>query len=133
MLMWSIPWGLVGAAIGTVIRVTGVFEIFSRSPDWPLPLLFGVLGAVVGAVNGLVFAVLLMLSERNRRISELRVLRVGGLAALASAATIYIVFRQPIFAAIGAVLGFAGGALSLRLAARPESRAVPTKAGKPEG
>lgn len=122
MAIWSVLWALLGAAIGAAVNLgaAGVV-VFQTSPDWPLPILFGTVGLIVGAINGLVFAGLLMLAERNRRISEMRATRVGLWAALASAATTYLLFSEPMFAAVAGVLGFVGGALALRVASRGET------------
>lgn len=119
MLIWSILWAVLGLLVGLLINL-GSFAGFYVTTEFPGGIMLATVavGAIIGAVSGLVFGVLLMLAERNRRISDMRVSRVGLWAALASVAPAYFVFQNPIFVAVAGVLSFAGGALALRLAAR---------------
>ena len=125
MLMWSILWATIGLAVGLVFRF-GTFGTFSVSTDFPGGIVpaAAAAGAITGAVIGFVFACLLMLAERNRGISEMRASRIGLWAAIAAAGTTYLFLPEPTLAAVAGVLGFGGGALALRLAARGEKPEV---------
>jgi hypothetical protein len=125
MLIWSIPWAALGLSIALAV-IAGAFGSMSITTDFPGGLVPGltVAGAIVGAINGLVFALLLMLAERNHDLAQMRLTRVGLCGAIGSAATIQLIFSTPVWTGVAAVLGFAGGALALRLAARPASASL---------
>jgi hypothetical protein len=124
MLLWSVPWTVLGALIGLVL-VSDPFQstfgvtVFGH-PNFPggLPTALALLGSLVGAINGLVFGLLLMLGERKRAFTELRQHRVGLWAAVATAATVYLGVESLPVAGIAAACGFVGGAIALRLARR---------------
>jgi hypothetical protein len=121
MLIWSVPWAALGLIAGLAFSA-GAFAGLSVETNFPGGIVpaMATAGAITGAINGLVFGVLLMLGERNRRISEMRASRVGLWSALASTATMYLGLGELVPVAAAGVLGFVGGVLALRIAARGE-------------
>jgi hypothetical protein len=128
MLLWSAPWAAFGALIG-VAYLLGLFPgTVIRGPAIPggLPVTLGLAGAIVGAVNGLVFGVLIMIAERKHAVSELRASRIGAWAAVATGGTVLMISQVPLVAAACGVIGFLAGVLALRAAQR-EGRADATR------
>jgi hypothetical protein len=121
MLIWSVPWALFGALIG-LAYVLGLFpnNISIMGPRVPggLPVGLAAAGAIVGALNGLAFGVVLMAAERRHRLAELRAGRIGAWAAFATGATIYLLSGSLTIAVVTAAVGFIVGIVGLRLAQR---------------
>ena len=73
-LTWAIGWALAGLGIGVASRLLPglpwgrIFEVF----DAPLPAL-----AIPGFIGGVLFAVVLGIAARGRRIDQLSMLRFG--------------------------------------------------------
>jgi hypothetical protein len=118
MLIWAVPWALVGLAFGIILAS---MENVGVSPD-PGPLgvpgLLALIGAMVGAVNGLVFALFVLTAERNRTVETLHVGRVGLWGALASGGIATFVLGLTPFTLATAVLGFAAAASMAYVARR---------------
>jgi len=116
MFFWAIPWALLGVGVGLAFTLGFIsYDIAPRIYGGP-PVLLGLAGAILGAVNGLSFALLLLLAERNRGLDSLKAWRVGAWGALATSATIWLALREPIIALAFAVPGFLAGASALWLA-----------------
>lgn len=123
MLIWSVPWAALGLLVGLAFSA-GAFARIAVSTNFPggiVPATTAA-GAITGAVIGFVFACLLMLAERNHRISEMRARRVGLWSALASTTTTYLLLWEPKLAAVAGVLGFVGGFVALRIASRGQEK-----------
>ena len=117
MFFWAIPWAIFGVAVGFAFKLGYIpYDIVAPRIVGGLPALFGLAGAILGAVNGLSFALLLLLAERNRGLESLRAWRVGAWGALATALTIWLALREPVVACVSAVPGFLAGASALWLA-----------------
>jgi hypothetical protein len=85
MLGVAITWGAVWAAVFALIAfVIGIFDPDSIDPgEGPLPI--SGIGAVFGAVSGIVFGVLLALAERRKTLEDLSLIRVALWGAVATA------------------------------------------------
>lgn len=74
-LIWGLAWGIVGGAI-----MEGIVDPHGEILDmWPQAL------TVPGFLLGVVFAVMLSLTDRRRRFDELSIRRFAGLGAVAGA------------------------------------------------
>jgi len=118
MLTWSVGGGILGAIGGAAIWL-GVRLVNGDAMHLPsLVLGMGLVGAIVGAVSGLAFALSLLVAERRRSFEELRAWRTGALGSASALAMGWLVSRDPTFAAICATLGFGAAATSLVVARR---------------
>jgi hypothetical protein len=121
MLIWSVPWAVFGALIGIayVLRLLPA-HVTIMGPRVPggLPVGLALAGAIIGALNGLAFGVILMTAERRHRLADLRTGRIGAWAALATGVTIYLLTSSLPIAIVTAAIGFMVGIVGLRLARR---------------
>lgn len=78
---WGTVWGAVFALIALAV---GVIDPDSIDPG-ETPLRIAGLGAVFGAVSGIVFGVLLSVAERRKTLRELSLVRVALWGAVAAA------------------------------------------------
>jgi hypothetical protein len=76
------------------------------------------IGAVVGAMNGLGFAMMLLVAERRSTFETLRLSRVGTWGAVATGGVVGLLFQSLPVALGAAAIGFLGAAGSLALARR---------------
>lgn len=125
VLVMGVVWAGGGAAIGGIIEllaniVPGGFSFASRVDMWPQTL------AIPGFIAGILFAILLMIGARHRRLDELSLPAITGLGAAAGVllGMIAMLIGAPLaFVAITALFGALGGTVSLgvvRLAGRRE-------------
>jgi hypothetical protein len=121
--LWAIPWSAFGLVAGVAYKLglfpTG-FVFFGPSILGGIVGTLGIAGAIVGAVNGAVFATLLLVAERKHHLGDLRAGRTGIWGGLATGATVLLILGSPYIAAGTAVIGFLAGAGSVRLAQRGE-------------
>src|ERR1044071_2194750 len=68
-LTWGVAWGFVGGVPRWVLGI---------ETDVPIPLLFGVFGTIAGVI----FSVVLMLTERHRRLDQLSLPRFAAWGAV---------------------------------------------------
>jgi hypothetical protein len=123
MLIWSVPWALAGLAVG--LALAGMDLNVSPDPGWlGVPGLLAMIGAAVGAANGLVFALFVLAAERNRTVETLRVGRIGLWGALASGGIAAFLFGSTVVALGTAALGFGAAASMAYVARRSARRAV---------
>ncbi len=86
--LWAVTWGLVGIAIGLVKWYRGdLFDVFPVPATFALRLILerSEWFVVVGAINGLLFALVLALAERRQSVATLSLARFalwGGVATL---------------------------------------------------
>lgn len=116
----AITGGACGALWGLIlVLLPGPKEITVR-PDFPgaVMLVPTALSAVVGALSGAAFGILLMVAERGRGVDELRAYRVAAWSALPSIITLRLVGGSWELAAIGGALAAAIGAGATWLAKR---------------
>jgi hypothetical protein len=107
--------GLIpGIQIGTTIPIPG-----------GLPVAMGLVGAIIGAINGLTFGGLLLATERGKKVDDIKGWRFAVLSALATAATLGVMFQSGVAAGIGGALGAVGGMGALWLARRARGEAEP--------
>ena len=126
ILVGAATWGLLGLAVGLAILVAvrlgplGGFFI-STSPRIPGGLLgfTTVLGVIVGAINGLMFGLLLLAAERGHAIDRIPWWRFGLWGAAATGATAWLATQTPVIGAACAVLGGVASVGALVLAKRP--------------
>lgn len=120
----AVAGGVAGTILGLIfLLVAGPKEI-TVTPRFPgavvvLPALWL---ALVGAVSGGVFGVLLMLAERGRGIENLRMPRVAMWAALATAPAIRLAGWSWTTVALGSVVSAALGAGATWIAKRGAAR-----------
>lgn len=125
VLVMGVVWAGGGALIGGVIEllaniIPGGFPFASRVDMWPQTL------AIPGFIAGIIFAGLLMIGARHRRLDELSLPMIAGWGAAAGAllGVIAMTIGAPLgFIGITALFGALGGSLSLgvaRLAGRGE-------------
>ena len=117
MLLWAVPWALISLAVGFALARASHISVWP-DPGWlGIPGLLGSIGAAVGAVNGLVFALLVLAAERNRTVETLDVGRLGLWGALASGGIVTLLMGPGVIAVGAAALGF-GAAASMAYVAR---------------
>lgn len=115
---------LTGAAAGLALGLAFLLvpgpKTITVKPEFPgaVVLLPAVLFALVGAVSGGAFGMLLMLAERGRAIAELRAHRVAVWAAVPSAAALRLAGASWPLVAIGTGVGAGIGAAATLLAKR---------------
>lgn len=118
VVVMGLVWAGGGAAIGGVIEllaniIPGGFAFASRVDMWPQTL------AIPGLIAGIIFAALLMVGARHRRLDELSLPMIAGWGAAAGAlmGMIAMTIGAPLgFIAITALFGALGGSLSLGVA-----------------
>ena len=123
MLLWAVPWALIGLVVGIALARMDAGDEVVLDPEWPSVVgILAVIGAAIGAVNGLVFALLVLAAERNRTVETLHVGRIGLWGALATGVIAALVFKFVFgVAAIAlgtAALGFAAAASMAYVARR---------------
>jgi hypothetical protein len=127
-LLWAMAWGMAGVVLGFIVALADVGNFILVAPD--AMSFVGFVMGVYGAVGGLVFASVMMLLERRRRLEDLSLRRVaawgaiGGMglpAAVIAAAPIPIALGTFGGLAVTGALGAACSAGTLALARRPVS------------
>lgn len=120
-LLACIPWTVLGLIAGVVLQ----FHLIPRLyffPSYPLPggviVVGGLVGAIIGAINGLTFGALLLAAERGRSLDDVRGWRFAAWGTLATAGTLGLIFHSVIAAGVGGVFGAIGGMGALWLARR---------------
>jgi hypothetical protein len=126
LLATTLGGTLVGGIAGTLLALVALFV---PGPTTVTPHFFGssiivpaFLGAVLGALSGATFGLLLMVAERGRRIAELRASRVALWAALASAVAVRLTGTSWSLVVIGSGIGAGVGATATLLAKRAADR-----------
>lgn len=130
MVLWAVPWTVLGLVLG-ILAYFGLFgEVAVAPPAERVPLIIAaaLVGLVTGLVNGLIFALLLLIAERGRGIGALRPWRFAVWGALASGVTGAAFTQNPYFALVFALLGAAGGLLALALTKAGGGRDVAAEA-----
>jgi hypothetical protein len=137
MLVWAIPWALAGTALGLLLKLRGGYqyqrlETYLSLPGMPAwvggPIGFlATGGALVGAVNGLLFAIAVVAAHRRHRdVTSIPLWRFAGIGGVATGATAALVLHMPlVLAGAAAVLGAFSGAAILAVAQRGNRRAIP--------
>ena len=124
-----VPWTLLGVITGVVFQldlIPGVHAALGHPVPGGLVTVCTLVGAMVGAVNGLTLSGLVLAAERGKTIDELRRWRFAAWGAIATAGTLGLFFQSPLGASIGGVLG-AGAALgTLSIARRVRATQVPS-------
>jgi lipid-A-disaccharide synthase-like uncharacterized protein len=120
-------WAGLGFLFGIMVRFRLLPGIeVHLGPRDPLGVIatLTLLGAVVGFVNGLTFAILVTVTERGRTVAELRSWRVALWTAIAHGVGLhYFLFPStPILVVIGAGLGALTSVALLHLARHGEAR-----------
>lgn len=117
----TIPWAAVGLFAGLAFQfglVPGVVVFLNSRIPGGLVAACTLVGATVGAVNGLTLSGLILATERGKNLEDLRAWRFAAWGALATAATLGLFFQSPVVAALGAVLGAGAGSAALSAARR---------------
>jgi len=116
-----IPWTAVGFLTGLVFRLGLIPDVYVELGN-PFPggivAAFTVVGAIVGVINGLTLAGIVLATERGKKIEDLRMWRFATWGAVATAGTLGLFFGSLTAAGIGGVLGAAAGIASLKAARR---------------
>ena len=124
-----IPWTALGLLTGVGFQfdlIPGVHAGLGRPVPGGFLTVCTLVGAVIGAVNGLVFSSLVLATERGKNVEQLRGWRLALWGAVATGGTLELLFQSPMTAVIGGVVG-AGGALAALWAAR-RARVGPAQA-----
>jgi hypothetical protein len=127
-----IPWTALGLLVGVVFRLHLIPNLdigLGRPIFGGLVGAFMLVGAIVGVINGLSLSGLVLMTERGKKVEDLRTWRFATWGAIATAGTLGLLFQSLIGAGIGAVLG-AGAAMATLSVAR---RARVTQGGGEDG
>jgi len=116
----ALAGGIAGFGLGLIFLLVPGPKTITIVPQLPGAVLVvpALWGAVVGALSGAAFGVLLMLAERGRGIADLRAYRVATWAAVASVAALRLGGGSWPLVALGGGLGAAIGAAATWLAKR---------------
>lgn len=130
LLLAAAGGALVGGVFGTTWALLAVMVADSNAditvtPNFPgavfvVPLVWG---AMLGAVSGATFGLLLMVAERGRGIAQLRRARVALWAAVSAAVALRLGGGSWALVGIGSVIGAAIGAAGISLAKRGGAKA----------
>jgi hypothetical protein len=130
LLVAAAGGALVGGALGTAWALLAVLlpepKTITVVPQFPgavfvVPLVWG---AVLGALSGVAFGILLMVAERGRGVAELRPLRLALWAAVASAVALWLGGGSWMLVVLGSAIGAGIGAAATALAKRGAAPAV---------
>ena len=130
-LLWAFFWGILGLLLGLVLARTPIHvgEPLGRQD---LPVLLAIVGVILGAGAGLLFAILVLVGERGRTIENLRGSRLALSGALAGAAVAIPVWGSWQAALVLAALAGLAGWLAARVAQRSHARhQTPTSSDQP--
>jgi hypothetical protein len=118
MALWAVPWTLLGLAMGIVARLGAFGQVYVAAPFERVPLVVAasLVGLVTGLVNGMIFALVLLVAERGRGIATLRPWRFAIWGAIASGVPGAAFTQNPYVTVIFAVIGALAGLLALALA-----------------
>ena len=114
-----VPWTAVGLLTGLVFKLNLIPDVFvelGRPFPGGIVAAFAAVGAIVGVVNGLTLSGIVVATERGKKIEDLRMWRFATWGAVATAATLGLLFQSPLAAGIGAVLGAGAGVGALSAA-----------------
>jgi hypothetical protein len=115
------PWAAIGLVVGVVFRldlIPSIHVALGRPVPGGLVGACTLVGAMVGAVNGLTLSALVMATERGKSIEQLRPWRFATWGAVATAGTLGLFFQSLTGAAVGAVLGAVAAVAALAAARR---------------
>jgi len=132
ILLGAAMWGLLGLVVGLAIVAAGRIGLLGviylgTSPPIPggVPGATTLLGAIVGAINGFMFAVLLLAAERGHAIDGIPWWRFGLWGAAATGVATWLMTQTPLIAGACAVLGGVASIGALALAKRAGERPDP--------
>lgn len=130
-LPWSFPWALAALALVAFVRVRGKgyqqrrLEALMVHADWPTWAggvwgYFAARGALIGVMNGLLFAVVIAIAvRRGTKVEQLATWKFALLGAIATGATASVLmYMPPVMSVSAAILGAVSGAAYLALAKR---------------
>jgi hypothetical protein len=116
-----IPWTALGLLVGIVLRL-GLIPGVYATVRWPIPggivTALALAGAITGIINGVTFSGLVLATERGKAVADLRGWRFALWGAVATAATLGLVFQSLLGAAIGGAVGAVAGIVALAAARR---------------
>ena len=120
MVGGALAGGAAGAVLGLIFLLAPGPKVITIVPAFPGAVLIvpAAWGAVIGAMSGGAFGVLMMSAERGRGVDELRAYRVAAWAAVASAAALRLGGASWTLVALGTALAAAIGAGATWLAKR---------------
>src|SRR5262245_17076747 len=124
-----VPWTALGFLAGLVFQldlIPGVHAGLGRPIPGGLVTVCTLIGAMIGAINGLTLSGLVLATERGKKLEDLRAWRFATWGGVATAGTLALLFHSPIVAGIGAVLGAGAGVAALSAARRANARLVGT-------
>ena len=129
MLLGAATWAMLGLLVGlallAVVRLGLTGLILASSVPGGLIGATTLGGAIIGAINGFALGVVVLAAERGHAVERIPWWRFGLWGAAATAATAWLLSRNPLIAAVCAVLGGGAGIAALAIARRP----VVTRAG----
>ncbi len=93
----SIPWTAIGLLTGLVFRLGLIPDVYVELGS-PFPgglvAAFTAAGAIVGVINGLTLAGIVLATERGKKIEDLRMWRFATWGAVATAGTLGLFFES---------------------------------------
>jgi len=116
-----IPWSALGLVTGIVFQfnlLPGVQFGYGGSVPGGLVTICTLVGAVVGAMNGVIFSSIVLATECGKQLAELRASRFALWGALATGGTFGLLLRSPLAAGLGVLAGAIGGIATLSLSRR---------------
>jgi hypothetical protein len=118
-----VPSTVLGALTGLAVQVGAVPGL--HVSDLMVP--GATLGALVGAVAGLTYSVLILAAERNTPFEQLRPGRFAIWGGLGMATSVGFLFHNPLVAAAAGLLGAVAAPAMLAIARRatPDASALP--------
>ena len=122
----ALAGAVAGATFGLIVLLMPGPKEITIQPQFPgaLVVLPALLLGIAGALGGGAFAVLVMLAERGRGVSDVRIHRVAVFAAVASASAIRLVGWSWTTVALGSIVSAAIGTGATWLAKRSAARAM---------
>ena len=112
--------------------IPGLFMSVNSPTFQNLYVASAVLGGGFGAINGLLFGVLVLATERNRSVDEVRTRRFIALGAVASAGVTGLLCGNAWVALAASIVGGTSSAATLWIARRATMRALPSTPGVQE-
>ena len=119
-VLWTIPWAVLGLAIGLWLTFGQSEFVVTATLAIPggLPAVTALAGAIAGALNGLVFSLLVAVGERRGSVERIRPWRFALWGSLATFAVGALMSGELLLGAAFALGGAAMSAGVLSLARR---------------
>jgi hypothetical protein len=130
----AVAGAVAGATLGLIFLLVPGPKVITVQPQFPgaIVLLPAIVLALIGAISGGAFGVLLMLVERGGSVEHLRVHRVATYAAIATAPALRLGGWSWTAVGLGSLVSAAIGAVATRIAKRGAARPAARQVDAPE-